>query len=496
MPDSFLLKPESRVVPFLPSAMGWRDEVFGWAKSQDRPLRLRLQAGAGGTGKTRLAIDVCETLAHEGWFAGFLPASFEKDDVERELPKLLDADRDCLFVIDYAETRADVVVTLARQLLIAVEGKIRVEQPPKKFRIVMLAREGGDWFNQLAERATRASDEALKALLTSGATKSGPHRMSVRPVAIGDRGRIFADALKAFAARTELSADGVSPPDLAIERYDRVLMIQMAALAALRGETGGDDQDLLGSTLGHERRYWQRLLDLAPDADDGLLKTFEQSLALFTLLGGRDSDAEAKKVIARVPRLQRRGAEAELQMFEHLRRFYPNRREEEDVLAPGIRGLEPDLLGERLVADCLSHLGDDLLDAALDRKRGAGAEDARAAFTVLARLAIQRETDKSLLRGALDRYFTDWPKEIVVVAKETGGPIGDLMVDATREANTKAQKSIVRQVKGDVPEETINLGSFGIELAKRSAEAINADKQWTWRSQEASFSIDGAGKPA
>ncbi len=469
-----MLKPESRVVPFLPSAMGWRDEIFVWAHLQDRPLKLRLQAGAGGTGKTRLGIDICETLASQGWFAGFLPLGLGMDEVERDLPKLLDGDRSCLFVIDYAETRADVVVALARQLLIEIERGIRADVPKKHFRIVMLAREGGDWFNELAEKATRASDDKLKALLTAGATKSGPHRMSVRPIALGERRRIFADALNAFAAETGLSAESVSPPDLANERFDRVLMIQMATLTALRGGHAGSDQDLLDSTLGHERRYWRQLLGLPPDADDGVLKTFEQSLALFTLLGGRDSDAAARKVIARVPRLKNCGAEAELSMFDHLRRFFPNRKEGDDAPASGIKGLEPDLLGERLVADCLHKLGDDLLDAALDRKRGASAADAAAAFTVLARLAIQRDKDKGLLRMALDRYFADWTKEVLAVAKESGGPIGDLMAAATRDADRRTKKLIFRQAKGDVPEDTINLNGFGIEIAKHSVTSHGA----------------------
>jgi len=294
------------MVPFFTSDMDWRNEILGWAKDRERPLKLRLQAGAGGTGKTRLAIDVCETLAKEGWFTGFLPSSFGNDDVERELPTLLDAGRDCLFVVDYAETRADVVVTLARQLLIEVERLVRVAAPRRRFRVVMLAREGGDWFDQLAERATRASDQALKALLMGGATKSGPHRMSDRPISLRKRRHIFVSALDAFAKRTGRTTGSGSEPNLEDSRFERVLMIQMAALAELRQDYVGDGQDLLDNTLGHERRYWRKLLGLGDDEpNDGRLKTFEQSLALITLLGGRDSDKAAKEAIVRVPRVGR-----------------------------------------------------------------------------------------------------------------------------------------------------------------------------------------------
>jgi hypothetical protein len=431
-----------------------------------------LQAGAGGTGKTRLAIDVCETLAKEGWFAGFLPAGLDKDDVERELHALLEPGRDCLVVIDYAETRADVVVALARQLLIEVERLVKVEAPRCRFRIVMLAREGGDWFNQLAERATRSSDEALKALLTAGATKSGPHRMSVRPIAVNERRQIFQSALNAFAAKTGQIADSVIEPNLDEARFERVLMIQMAALAELRKDTVGVGQDLLDNTLGHERRYWRKLLGLGEEeTDDGQLQTFEQSLALITLLSGRESDSAAKAAIARVPRLQEQGPDARLSMFDRLRDFYPNRKTDGDASTDGIRGLEPDLLGERLVADCLER-DKELLDAALDPKRRSNADDARAAFTLLARLAMQRERDKTHLERALSHYFATWTKEILTVAKETGGPIGDLMAEATRHAPPKIQRSIVKVAKGAVAEDTANLKSFGVAVDERNAEAI------------------------
>lgn len=477
VPDSFLLQPESRVVPFLASAMGWRYEIFGWAKERERPLKLRLQAGAGGTGKTRLAIDVCETLTKEGWFAGFFPSSFDRDDVERELPTLLDADRDCLFVVDYAETRADVVVTLARKLLIEVEHRVKVAAPRRRFRIVMLAREGGDWFDQLAERATQARDEALKALLTAGATKSGPHRMSVRPIALHERQQIFKSALSAFAKRTGRTTENADEPDLRDSRFERVLMIQMAALAELRSDAVDDAKDLLDNTLGHERRYWRKFLELSDDANNETLETFEQSLALFTLLGGRDSDDAARKVIDRVPMLKDRGPDAQQWIFARLRRFYPNYGDEDDVSVSGVKGLEPDLLGERLVAECARELGDDLLNAALDRDRGANADDARSAFTLLARLASQGERDKPLLRVALKRYFAAWPKEILAVAKETGGPIGDLMADAIEDAEPKTERSIVKAVKGTIAKDTSHLKRFGIEIEERAADAISTGQR-------------------
>jgi hypothetical protein len=58
MPDSMLLRAESRVVRFHTLREPLRDEIVGWALNPDQLIKLRLQAGEGGTGKTRLLIEV------------------------------------------------------------------------------------------------------------------------------------------------------------------------------------------------------------------------------------------------------------------------------------------------------------------------------------------------------------------------------------------------------------------------------------------------------
>jgi len=62
MPDSMLLRPESGVVGFHSFREPLRDSIIGWALDPDQPIKLRLQAGEGGAGKTRLLIEVCKRL--------------------------------------------------------------------------------------------------------------------------------------------------------------------------------------------------------------------------------------------------------------------------------------------------------------------------------------------------------------------------------------------------------------------------------------------------
>jgi hypothetical protein len=71
MPDSLLLRPESQVVRFHRLREPLRDTIVNWAIIPDSSVKLRLQAGEGGAGKTRLLIEVCNHLERShGWRAG------------------------------------------------------------------------------------------------------------------------------------------------------------------------------------------------------------------------------------------------------------------------------------------------------------------------------------------------------------------------------------------------------------------------------------------
>ena len=86
MPDSMLLRPESQVVKFHQFRELLLQAIIDWARTQDAPIKLRLQAGEGGAGKTRLLIEVCKRLEEQGWRAGFLDRS---QAIARGLPALL-----------------------------------------------------------------------------------------------------------------------------------------------------------------------------------------------------------------------------------------------------------------------------------------------------------------------------------------------------------------------------------------------------------------------
>jgi hypothetical protein len=249
VPDSILLRAESRIVRFHRLREPLRDEIIGWALNPDQLIKVRLQAGEGGAGKTRLLIEVCDQHEHShGWRAGFVERSLSNPNA---LLALLKEGNPCLIVLDYAETRTKEIVEII---------KIALKTPnPPYVRLVLLAREGGDWWDQLADVAK--GDQAVAAILRGYRTKSGPYRMEKERIEKEERGHIFGEALQDFAAFKKIAIPKISPPDLSNELYGNPLFIHLAALANLRGRPSVDDKELLAMATAHERSYWRRLLN-------------------------------------------------------------------------------------------------------------------------------------------------------------------------------------------------------------------------------------------
>jgi hypothetical protein len=140
MPDSMLVRPESRTVGFHHLRDSLRDSIVGWAVDPTQFIKLHLIAGAGGAGKTRLMIEVCDTLEKLfNWRAGFLDKS---QSVTTGLEALRKEGKPCLIVLDYAESRTSEIVELVRVALTSPSGP--------QIRIVLLARDGGDWWNRIS----------------------------------------------------------------------------------------------------------------------------------------------------------------------------------------------------------------------------------------------------------------------------------------------------------------------------------------------------------
>src|SRR5262249_15364907 len=143
---SVLLRPERAVVEFI----GRQDELAAlheWCESGP-PKAVRIVFGAGGTGKTRLALQVAAIwlAADREWL--MVAAGNEADAIAaaRGLTS-----GPVLLIVDYAETRA----ALGDLLRAVLDDAARV-------RVLLLARSLGEWWDRLAAASSPAVARLLR----------------------------------------------------------------------------------------------------------------------------------------------------------------------------------------------------------------------------------------------------------------------------------------------------------------------------------------------
>jgi hypothetical protein len=124
-----LLRADRFIVPFTGRDAEYA-ELREWCRDDKPPVRLIV--GAGGVGKTRLALHLGAYLKSCGWSVTVVAAG--KEAVA--LPTTRATTRRSIFlIVDYAETRTDLV------------GLLRsVASHPDHVRVLLIARSVGDWW--------------------------------------------------------------------------------------------------------------------------------------------------------------------------------------------------------------------------------------------------------------------------------------------------------------------------------------------------------------
>jgi hypothetical protein len=390
---SELLKPRYGVVETI-EREGMREQLTSWRESNE-PLDLLLVSGGAGTGKTRLALDECTRAGQAGWMAGLLTLDAVGNH-RPELERLLAWPGQLFLAIDYAETRPDVVRAL-------VGGLARRPAGPR-VRLMLLGRQLGAQ-GEIGEMFASGDDRELIAPLLKNARRVALDE----PEHAIDGRRLFEAGVVAFAAR--LGQDGsavavVEPPQRG--HFDRPLFVLAAAL--LRAEDPSIDIDALaqdGLMLElidrHENQYWQRWdIRLGTELDRTLQAP---AVALATLLGA-ETEAEALSMVKAVPNLEQVGGERALAIARWLSHLYASG---ELDRPPAISPVEPDMLGETLVArECLKR--PELIGRALDI-----ASDVQLArmLTVLARACAGDERLAGAVGSSLGARLTDLVDRVV-----------------------------------------------------------------------------------
>ena len=392
-----LLTAAYEVIPF--DEAGRREELdflSGWCDSGDHRSVLLL-TGEGGSGKTRLMIEWCRQLRHLGWHAGF----FRPDRKAEDLDPLLEGVAPRFIVIDYAETRLPVVEPLLLKLGLQAEG----EGP--KLRLVLLARRKADWWENLSRAAQQVEDLLLRS----------PEPQAITPLLSQDtaeRERAFRLAVKGFSFQLGLKIPKDLPvPDLSRSEFERVLYLHMAALTALQGERIETADGLLKQTLAHERQFWYDNASIFGSQRTLMSNAFESVMAAVTLIGGvtnLDAVSLTPRILKESPIEPREAFSISITLIA----LYAGPRDEKEnrtVVEP----LQPDLLGEELVAEALSR-DEGLLGRVLD---GATPEEAYSTLTVLTRLARRRPEFEKWLGVALENRVNELADLALDVAVET-----------------------------------------------------------------------------
>ncbi len=239
-------------------------ELQGWCERDGR-VEARLIHAAGGMGKTRLAMELCKRMRAAGWRAGFVPKELGVD----RFAALVESEEPVLAVIDYAESRGQL-----RELLEVAAARRGEEKGKKKLRVLLLARNADDWWADL-----RRSDGLVKDLLSDDPV--GLEAVDV------DREAVFREAVRRSPRqRHKKVPEGERAEPRAIARYERVLYVHMAALAAVEGWKVRADT-LIEETLDHEERFWREQLRPRGHAGERVARDkMRHAVTALTLLGG------------------------------------------------------------------------------------------------------------------------------------------------------------------------------------------------------------------
>ena len=212
-------------------------ELVAWLED-DIDISVRALTGRAGSGKTRLAIELCRAVdggeAVGDWAAGFLPPAELAAVVEALATRSFDWERPTLLVLDYA---AQVQGALARWLdRLVTQGRLT-----GRLRLLLLEREapeGFGWWKELTTPASSAGaqrtdlfwDAGLRPVELPGLTELEDRRQvlaATLAAAAGLRGTAAPAAIPAAGADAGFDAA------LAGARFGNPLSLMMAGVLAL-----------------------------------------------------------------------------------------------------------------------------------------------------------------------------------------------------------------------------------------------------------------------
>lgn len=426
-----LLRPEEKVVPF--QVRPEYDELREWCRDKKAPVRLLV--GAGGVGKTRLALEVRDYLKSCGWETLEIG-----EGKEAEALSLLAATtrRSIFLVVDYAETRAG-LVELLRSVL----------DHTAHVRVLLVARSAGDWWWRLG-----ADVAAVRRLLD----EYPPMELRAELDVEVDGTELVRAAVPHFAR--VLGVRAPRPVDVAVPVGVPLLVLHAAALVAvLRSQVAAEpapakplvaDHEVLRELLGHERRYWAHsatawLGDLDP-------KVLERAVAVSCLFPTKD-ETNAADMLRRVPDL-RDGELLRRQVARWLSELYP--------VDAGFWGLlQPELVAETHVMEQVRACPELVTWESPELRP----DQARQMLTVLSHGAAGRLADRGLLEEVLRADLDRLCPLALEVATASGGALRTVLIRVL--ANADLTPETLREINQEIPYPATALSGAAVVVVRR-----------------------------
>ena len=306
---SRLLRARAAVVPWT-ARDDVRDDLTDWARAGS-PYAVRVVGGRGGSGKTRLGVELCRIAAGQGWLCGMLRSELDWAQIEA----LTDTATPRLIVVDYAETRGEHLQVLLPEL----GGAGTVEHP---VRVLLLIRAkppaSGDWAAPLRNRGDALDAELDRADVLA---------VQEAPFGVDQRTRLFEAAYIEFA-RLRPTGDAAGSPaalDLSATVFASPLLVLSAALLAACGEADipATRGELLAGLAAHEDRYWAQT-----PVGGQLDASARQRVIALASLAGAHTEAEATTLLTLISDFadansERRGARRRLTAALETRHLLP-----------------------------------------------------------------------------------------------------------------------------------------------------------------------------
>ena len=262
-------------------------------------IAVAVVTGVGGTGKTRMAVQLCEEFSRKGWCAGFLPSTTEITDAE--LSALVEVVTELLVVVDYAEE--------ARRGLVArVVRALQDRKTPT--RIVLTARGTDQWWDSFRSRMEQDGIDLSRTLKISN---FGRLQQGVETRLLAD---LYERAVEVFSQCMNLNrpSNGVVPDDLGETALDVVLQAWSEVCSERVDSTAmlSDRSELYERVLEIEFAQWRKAPILAEVSNRHL----HRAAATLSLVSPASDEEQVDAALSVLPEWNsehlRRGRFAEL----------------------------------------------------------------------------------------------------------------------------------------------------------------------------------------